>query len=197
MPDWRIQGSPMEDPPWRRVLSLWGRVPFRSSSLSSPLQLYGQLSEILIPEESFFRIRTWSSSRIHQQVNKRPGKEILENFRREGSYRFEEQRRPVLTRRICIKKSRFNLCQISPWPIWKSKWCTTQSPQPRRKISSVLRRIQNMSVLLSADVREAFFKIRVAPASRHLSLFLMDYDTKTQQLTAKVTEHSKLVTIQA
>ena len=54
-----------------------------------------------------------------------------------------------------------------------------------------------MPVLLGADVREAFFKIRVAPATRHLSLFLMDYGTQTQQLTAKVTEHSKLVTIQA
>ena len=54
-----------------------------------------------------------------------------------------------------------------------------------------------MPVLLSVDVRQAFFKIRVAPASQHLSLFLIDYDTKTQQLTAKVTEHSKLVTIQA
>ena len=54
-----------------------------------------------------------------------------------------------------------------------------------------------MPILLSADVREAFFKIRVAPASRHLSLFLMDYDTQTQELTAKVIEHSKLVTIQA
>ena len=61
----------------------------------------------------------------------------------------------------------------------------------------MLRRIQNMPVLLSADVRQAFFKIRVAPASRHLRLFLMDFDTKAQQLTAKVTEHSKLVTIQA
>ena len=54
-----------------------------------------------------------------------------------------------------------------------------------------------MPVLLCAHVREAFFKIRVASASRHLSLFLMDHDTHTQQLTAKVTEHSKLVTIQA
>ena len=54
-----------------------------------------------------------------------------------------------------------------------------------------------MPVLLSADVREVFFKIRVAPALRHLSLFLMDFDTKTQQLTAKVSQHSKLVTIQA
>ena len=44
-----------------------------------------------------------------------------------------------------------------------------------------------MPVLLSTDVREA---------SRHLSFFLMDYDTQTQQLTAKVKEHSKLVTIQ-
>ena len=39
--------------------------------------------------------------------------------------------------------------------------------------------------------------IRVAPALRHLSLFLMDFDTETKELTAKVTEHSKLVTIQA
>ena len=66
-----------------------------------------------------------------------------------------------------------------------------------QRVEKSLRRIQNMPVLLSADVRESFFKIRFAPASRHLSLFLMDYDTKTQQLTAKVTEHSKLVTIQA
>ena len=54
-----------------------------------------------------------------------------------------------------------------------------------------------MSILLSTDVREAFFKIRVAPASCHLSLFLMDYDHHTKQLTAKVTENSELVTIQA
>ena len=54
-----------------------------------------------------------------------------------------------------------------------------------------------MPDLLSADVRAAFLEIRVAPASRHLSLFLMNYGTQTQQLTAKVTEHSKLVTIQA
>ena len=54
-----------------------------------------------------------------------------------------------------------------------------------------------MPIILSVNVREAFFKIRVAPASRHLSVFLMDYDNQTQELTAKVTEHSKLVTIQA
>ena len=55
-----------------------------------------------------------------------------------------------------------------------------KAPNLDEKISSVLRRIQNMPVLLSADVREAFFKIKVAPASRHLSLFLIDYDKKTQ-----------------
>jgi hypothetical protein len=65
------------------------------------------------------------------------------------------------------------------------------------KIGSVLRRIQAMPILLSADVREAFFKIKVAPASHHLSLFLMDYDRWTKQLTAKVTENLEMVTIQA
>ena len=54
-----------------------------------------------------------------------------------------------------------------------------------------------MHILLSADVREAFFKIKVAPASRHLSLFLMDYEAATKVLQPKVTESSKLVTIQA
>ena len=54
-----------------------------------------------------------------------------------------------------------------------------------------------MPILLSADVREAFFKIKVAPASQHLSLFLMDFDAVENVLQPKVTENSKLVTIQA
>ena len=61
----------------------------------------------------------------------------------------------------------------------------------------MLRRIQVLPILLSADVKEAFFKIKVAPASRHLSLFLMDFDAAKNVLQPKVTENSKLVTIQA
>ena len=55
-----------------------------------------------------------------------------------------------------------------------------KAPDLEEKIGSVLRRIQAMPILLSADVREAFFKMNVAPASRHL----MDYDHHTKQLTA-------------
>ena len=54
-----------------------------------------------------------------------------------------------------------------------------------------------MPILCIADIREAYFRLRVSPASTHLSLFLMDFDYKTKQLTAKATEHSKLVKIQA
>ena len=54
-----------------------------------------------------------------------------------------------------------------------------------------------MPVLLSADIREGYLRLRVSFALTHLSLFLMDYDHKTQQLTAQTTKHSKLVTIQA
>ena len=72
-----------------------------------------------------------------------------------------------------------------------------KAPNLEQKIASVLRRIQAMPILLSADVKEAFFKIKVAPASRHLSLFLMDYEEATKVLQPKVTESSKLVTVQA
>ena len=72
-----------------------------------------------------------------------------------------------------------------------------KAPNLEQKIASVLRRIQATPILLSADVKEAFFKIKVAPASRHLSLFLMDYDEATKVLQPKVTESSKLVTVQA
>ena len=72
-----------------------------------------------------------------------------------------------------------------------------KAPNLEEKTSSVLRRIRTMPILLSADVKEAFFKIKVAPASRHLSLFLMDFDTVKNVLQPKVTENSKLVTNQA
>ena len=54
-----------------------------------------------------------------------------------------------------------------------------------------------MSVILSADICEAHLRLRVSPASTHVSRFLMDYYYKNQQLTAKATEHSRLVTIKA
>ena len=67
-----------------------------------------------------------------------------------------------------------------------------KAPNLEQKIASVLRKCQAMPILLSADVREAFFKIKVAPASRHLSLCLMDYEETTKVLQPKV----RLVTIQ-
>ena len=60
-----------------------------------------------------------------------------------------------------------------------------KAPNLEEKISSVLRRIQVMPILLSPDVREAFFKIKVAPASRHLSLFLMDFNAAKKVLQSK------------
>ena len=60
-----------------------------------------------------------------------------------------------------------------------------KAPNLEQKIASVLRKIQAMPIILSADVREAFFKIKVAPASRHLSLFLMDYEAATKYFNQK------------
>ena len=71
-----------------------------------------------------------------------------------------------------------------------------KAPNLEETISSVLRRIQGMPILCSADIKEAFFRLRVSPASTRLSLFLMDYNYKTKQLSTKATEKSKLVTIQ-
>ena len=53
-----------------------------------------------------------------------------------------------------------------------------------------------MPIICSADIREAYFRLRISPEAKLSSLFLMDFDTQTKQLTAKVTQHSKLVTIQ-
>ena len=61
-----------------------------------------------------------------------------------------------------------------------------------KKIASVLRKCQALPILLSSDVREAFFKIKVAPASRHLSLCLMDYEESTKQLKPQQSPISNL-----
>ena len=60
-----------------------------------------------------------------------------------------------------------------------------KAPNLEEKISSVLRRIQVLPILLSADVKAAFFKIKVAPASRHLSLFLMQQKMSSSQKSQK------------
>ena len=72
-----------------------------------------------------------------------------------------------------------------------------KAPNLEETIASVLRRIQRTPVICSADIREAYFRLRVSPAAKNLSLFLMDYVNQTKQLTAKVSQHSKLVTVQA
>ena len=54
-----------------------------------------------------------------------------------------------------------------------------------------------MPIICSADIREAYFRLRISPAAKLSSLFLMDFDNQTKQLTAKVSQHSKLVTVQA
>ena len=51
-----------------------------------------------------------------------------------------------------------------------------KAPNLEETIASFLRRIQGMPVLCIADIREAYFWLRVSPAATHLSLFLMDYD---------------------
>ena len=72
-----------------------------------------------------------------------------------------------------------------------------KAPNLVENISSVLRRIQGMPIICSADIREAYFRLRISPAAKLSSLFLMDFDNQTKQLTAKVSQHSKLATIQA
>ena len=71
-----------------------------------------------------------------------------------------------------------------------------KAPNFEENISSVLRRIKGMPIICSADIQEAYFRLRISPEAKLSSLFLMDFDTQTKQLTAKVTQHSKLVTIQ-
>ena len=96
-----------------------------------------------------------------------------------------------------LKKSGTTKARLILDPSGSLNGALLKAPNLEEKISSVLRRIQAMPILLSADVREALFKKKVAPASRHLSLFLMDFDAATNVLQPKVTETSTLVTIQA
>ena len=71
-----------------------------------------------------------------------------------------------------------------------------KAPNLEENISLVLRRIQGMPIIMSADIREAYFRLRISPGAKLSSLFLMNFDTQTKQLTAKVTPHSKMVTVQ-
>ena len=60
-----------------------------------------------------------------------------------------------------------------------------------------MRKIQGTPVLVLMDIKEAFFRITLVPESTNLSLFLMDLNTKTNELTAKVGPDTKLVTIRS
>ena len=71
-----------------------------------------------------------------------------------------------------------------------------KAPNLEENISSVLRRIQGMPIICSADIQEAYFRLRVSPAAKLSSLFLLEFDNQTKQLTAKISQHSKLVTVQ-
>ena len=90
-----------------------------------------------------------------------------------------------------LKKSGTTKARLILDPSGSLNGSLLKAPNLEEKISSVLRRIQVLPILLSADVKEAFFKIKVAPASRHLSLFLMDFDAAKNVLQPKVTENSK------
>ena len=58
-----------------------------------------------------------------------------------------------------------------------------------------MRRIQGTPIIFSMDIKEAFFRILLHEDSVNSLLFLMDYDSQTNQLTAKQGPNTKLVTI--
>ena len=72
-----------------------------------------------------------------------------------------------------------------------------KAPNLEQIIANVMRKIQGTPVLCSQDIQEAFFRLSLAPESTNLSLFLMDFNVKTQELTAKATPDTKLVTIRS
>ena len=72
-----------------------------------------------------------------------------------------------------------------------------KAPNLEQKIQDVMRKIQSTPVLVSMDIKEAFFRITLVPESTNLSLFFMDLNTKTNELTAKVGPDTKLVTIRS
>ena len=96
-----------------------------------------------------------------------------------------------------LKKSGTTKARLILDPSGSLNGSLLKAPNLEEKIASVLRRIQAMPILFSADVREAFFKIKVAAASQHKSLFLMDYEPVEKVLQPKETENSELVTVQA
>ena len=72
-----------------------------------------------------------------------------------------------------------------------------KAPNLEQTIAIVMRKIQGTPVLCLQDIREAFFRLSLAPESTNLSLFLMDFKVKTQEITAKATPDTKLVTIRS
>ena len=96
-----------------------------------------------------------------------------------------------------LKKSGTTKARLVLDPSGSLNGSLLKAPNLEEKIASVLRRTQAMPILFSADVKEAFFKIKVAAASQNKSLFLMDYEPVEKVLQPKETKYSELVTIQA
>ena len=111
---------------------------------------------------------------------------MLENFKRKKNLDLRNKDGLYLPAGFALKSQGSPCARLVLDPSGNLNGALLKAPNLEEKTSSVLRRIQGMPVLLSADIHEA---------STHLSLFLIDYDHKTQQLTAQATEHSKLVTI--
>ena len=70
-----------------------------------------------------------------------------------------------------------------------------KAPNLEQTISKVMRRIQGTPIIFSMDIKEAFFRILLHQDSVNSLWFLMDFDSQTNQLTAKQGPNTKLVTI--
>ena len=119
----------------------------------------------------------------------------MENSVRGRSYRVEEQRRPVFARRICIKKTRFNSCQINSGPIWQSKWCTTKGTQlgGKNKVRSAADPKHAYSP--ECQYQGSLFQNKSCPCLQTPAIVLMDYDTRTHSQSHRaqqISDHSSL-----
>ena len=70
-------------------------------------------------------------------------------------------------------------------------------PNIEPPIQKVLRRVQALPLIFTADIEQAFFKILLETSSRDQLLFVMDYDKKNKILTAEAGPNTELVTLRA
>ena len=70
-----------------------------------------------------------------------------------------------------------------------------KAPILEQNISAGIRRIQATPIIFSCDIREALFRILLHEDSTSSNMFLMDFNSQTNQLTAKQGPNTKLVTI--